>query len=83
MKDHVITIQIFEQHLYLRQPGYGTSYITGKYMLEKIVTEYAEKLEKENKKFTLNEFFKKFNEAGSIPIKLARWEILDKIDYDG
>jgi hypothetical protein len=37
-------------------------------------------LEKENKKFTLNEFFKKFNEAGSIPIKLARWEILDKID---
>ena len=73
----------FEQHLYLRQPGYGTSYITGKYMLEKIVTEYAEKLEKENKKFTLNEFFKKFNEAGSIPIKLARWEILDKIDNDG
>ena len=52
-------------------------------MLEKIVTEYAEKLEKENKKFTLNEFFKKFNESGSIPIKLARWEILDKIDYDG
>ena len=52
-------------------------------MLEKIVTEYAEKLEKENKKFTLNEFFKKFNEVGSIPIKLARWEILDKIDNDG
>ncbi len=73
----------FEQHLYLRQPGYGTSYITGKYMLEKIVTEYAEKLEKVDKKFSLLEFFKKFNEVGSIPIKLARWEILDKIDYDG
>ena len=27
-------LQIFEQHLYLRQPGYGTSYITGKYLLE-------------------------------------------------
>ena len=24
----------FEQHLYLRQPGYGTSYITGKYIIE-------------------------------------------------
>ena len=26
---------IFEQHLYLRQPGYGTSYVTGKYLLER------------------------------------------------
>ena len=25
----------FEQHLYLRQPGYGTSYITGKYLIER------------------------------------------------
>ena len=70
----------FEQHLYLRQPGYGTSYITGKYMAEKIVAEYAEKLEKENKEFTLKDFFKKFNESGNIPVSLARWEILDKID---
>ena len=26
----------FEQQLYLRQPGYGTSYITGKYLLEQL-----------------------------------------------
>ena len=70
----------FEQHLYLRQPGYGTSYITGKYMLEKILAEYAEKLEKENTEFTLKEFFKNFNEAGNIPVSLVRWEMLDKID---
>ena len=70
----------FEQHLYLRQPGYGTSYITGKYMLEKILAEYAEKLEKENKKFTLKDFFKNFNEAGNIPISLVRWQMLNKID---
>ena len=70
----------FEQHLYLRQPGYSTSYITGKYMLEKILAEYAEKLEKENKEFTLREFFKNFNEAGNIPVSLVRWEMLDKID---
>ena len=68
----------FEQHLYLRQPGYGTSYITGKYMAERIVADFAEKLEKENKEFTLKDFFKKFNEAGNIPISLVRSEILEK-----
>jgi len=70
----------FEQHLYLRQPGYGTSYITGKYMLEKILAEYAEKLEKEDREFTLKEFFKNFNDTGNIPVSLVRWEMLDKID---
>ena len=68
----------FEQHLYLRQPGYGTSYITGKYMAERIVAEFAEKIEKENKEFTLKDFFKKFNEAGNIPISLVQSEILEK-----
>ena len=71
----------FEQHLYLRQPGYGTSYITGKYMAEKILAEYAEKLEKENKEFTLKGFFKKFNESGNIPVDLVKFEILDKVPY--
>ena len=71
----------FEQHLYLRQPGYGTSYITGKYMAEKILAEYAEKLEKENKEFTLKDFFKKFNEAGNIPIDLVKFEILDQVSF--
>jgi len=70
----------FEQHLYLRQPGYGTSYITGKYMIEKILAEYAEKLEKEDREFTLKEFFKNFNDTGNIPVSLVRWEMLDKID---
>lgn len=70
----------FEQHLYLRQPGYGTSYITGKYMLEKILAEYAEKEDKEDKEFTLKEFFKNFNDTGNIPVSLVRWEMLDKID---
>ncbi len=26
----------FEQQLYLRQPGYGTSYVTGKYLIEEL-----------------------------------------------
>ena len=35
---------IFEQHLYLRQPGYGTSYVTGKYLLEQTLADYAKSL---------------------------------------
>ena len=31
----------FEQLLYLRQPGYGTSYITGKLQFERLISEYA------------------------------------------
>ena len=27
----------FEQQLYLRQPSYGTSYITGKYQIERLL----------------------------------------------
>ena len=29
----------FEQQLYLRQPGYGTSYVTGKYLIEQTIME--------------------------------------------
>jgi hypothetical protein len=28
-----------EQQLYLRQPGYGTSYVTGKYLIEELIKE--------------------------------------------
>lgn len=34
----------FEQQLYLRQPGYGTSYITGKYLLEQLLEERSKQL---------------------------------------
>ena len=65
----------FEQHLYLRQPGYGTSYITGKYIIEKILTEWSKKLEKNNEPFVMKDFFKAFNNIGNIPVELARWEM--------
>lgn len=35
------TLTNFEQLLYLRQPGYGTSYITGKLMADELIAEYA------------------------------------------
>lgn len=62
---------IFEQHLYLRQPGYGTSYITGKYLIEEMMMDVA-KLHKEE--FTLKNFYDTLNEMGNIPVSLGRWE---------
>lgn len=66
---------IFEQHLYLRQPGYGTSYVTGKYLLERTLADYARQIESRGEEFKLKNFFDRINEIDSIPISLARWEL--------
>ncbi|WP_432412806.1 hypothetical protein [Rasiella sp. SM2506] len=66
---------IFEQHLYLRQPGYGTSYITGKYLLEAALAEYAKMKEGRNEPFKLKEFFDTLNSIGNIPISLGHWQM--------
>ncbi len=66
---------IFEQHLYLRQPGYGTSYITGKYLAEKSLAEFARIKELNKKEFQLKEFFDHLNSMGNIPISLGSWEM--------
>ena len=66
---------IFEQHLYLRQPGYGTSYVTGKYLLEQTLSDYAKQLELRGETFELKNFFDRLNVIDSIPISLARWEL--------
>ena len=63
---------LFEQHLYLRQPGYGTSYITGKYLIEEMMMEVAKGQEKE---FSLKSFFDTLNSIGNIPVSLGRWEM--------
>ena len=66
---------IFEQHLYLRQPGYGTSYITGKYLLERTLADYAKQVEERGEDFQLKNFFDRLNAIDSIPISLGRWEM--------
>jgi hypothetical protein len=66
---------VFEQHLYLRQPGYGTSYVTGKYLLERTLADYARQLEERGQPFELRDFFNRLNTIDSIPISLARWEL--------
>lgn len=72
---------IFEQHLYLRQPGYGTSYITGKYLLENAMAEYALKKELIGEAFELRDFFDSINRIGNIPVALTQWEMTGNSDH--
>lgn len=61
-----------EQHLYLAQPGYGTSYLMGKIQLEKLMAERARAL---GDAFTLRGFMDELTAAGVIPVSLVRWEL--------
>jgi uncharacterized protein (DUF885 family) len=66
----------FEQLLYLRQPGYGTSYITGKLQFERLVSDYAHQQETAGKQFNLADFFARMNAAGTIPFSLIETEMI-------
>ncbi|MCB9080974.1 MAG: hypothetical protein H6555_04605 [Lewinellaceae bacterium] len=74
---------LFEQHLYLRQPGYGTSYITGKYLMENALAEYARTQEAKGQPFTIKDFLDQLNAMGNIPISLGRWQLTGQMDYLG
>ena len=66
---------LFEQHLYMRQPGYGSSYITGKYLLEQALMEYARIQENATSPFQVKDFMDRLNAMGNIPISLGMWEL--------
>jgi hypothetical protein len=72
---------IFEQHLYLRQPGYGTAYVTGKYLLEQTLADYARQAELRGDELELRDFFDRLNAIDSIPISLGRWELTGLDDH--
>jgi len=72
---------IFEQHLYLRQPGYGSSYITGKYLLESALADYAQIQELEGKAFKVKDFFDTLNSIGNIPTSLGHWQMTGRDDH--
>ena len=63
----------FEQQLYLRQPAYGTSYVTGKYLIDELIKDRARQL---GDAFTLRRFFDEFNAAGVIPVSLIRRQLV-------
>jgi len=61
-----------EQHLYLQQPGYGTSYVIGKIEIDKLIAERARQL---GSAFTLRRFMDEKDAAGLIPVSLLHWEL--------
>lgn len=61
-----------EQHLYLQQPGYGTSYLIGKIEIEKLL---SERRQEEGERFRMKRFMDDFDAAGLIPASLLRWEL--------
>jgi len=65
-----------EQHLYLQQPGYGTSYIIGKIEIEKTLSERKQQL---GEGFTLRRFMEEFDAAGLVPASLIRWELTGRM----
>ena len=67
----------FEQLLYLRQPGYGTSYITGKYLIERLLGEMGSQ---SDDPLILSDFFRQVDEQGVIPVSLIHWQLTGKGD---
>jgi hypothetical protein len=70
----------FEQHLYLQQPTYGTSYVIGKIEIEQLLAERARQL---GDAFTLKRFMDELNVAGMIPVSLIRWEMIGEAGMIG
>ena len=65
-----------EQHLYLQQPGYGTSYITGKIQVEALLAARRGQL---GDRFSMQLFMDEFNAAGLVPVSLLRWELTGEL----
>jgi len=65
------TIQ-HEEHFYLQQPAYGTSYVIGKLEIDKLIAEYARQ---RNGNFIMKEFMDEFSRVGEIPISLVYWQM--------
>ncbi len=66
-----------EQHFYLTQPGYATSYLVGKHQIEQLMAERALQL---GDAFTLKGFFDEMHDCGVIPTSLLRWEMTGRTD---
>jgi hypothetical protein len=62
----------FEQQLYLVQPGYGTSYLTGKIQIEALLADRARQL---GEKFALKAFMDELLASDLIPVSMIRWEM--------
>jgi len=62
----------FEQLLYMRQPGYGSSYVTGKYLIERLLGELGSQ---STEGIKLSDFFRQVDAQGIIPVSLIHWQL--------
>lgn len=67
----------FEQLLYMRQPGYGSSYVTGKYLIERMLGEIGAQV---TRGLRLSSFFGQVDNIGVIPVSLIHWQLTGKDD---
>jgi hypothetical protein len=65
-----------EQHLYLQQPGYGTSYLIGKIQIEQLIADRRRQLGAD---FTMRRFMDELMAAGLIPVSLVRWQVTGEL----
>ena len=68
-----------EQHLYLQQPAYGTSYLIGKIQIEELLAARKRQL---GDAFTMKRFMDEFDAAGLIPASLLTWELTGELSPD-
>ena len=59
----------------MRQPGYGTSYITGKFLIDEAMAEYAREMELSGEIFSIKNFLDRMNQIGSVPPAIGVLEL--------
>lgn len=65
----------FEQLLYLRQPGYGPSYIIGKLQLDTLFARASQKADRAGRAFALGDVFPRIMASGILPPALIAAEM--------
>lgn len=68
-----------EQHLYLQQPAYGTSYVIGKMEIDRLLQTRTQQL---GARFDMRQFMEAFDAAGLVPASLLRWELTGDLPAD-
>jgi hypothetical protein len=64
----------FEQLLYLRQPGYGPSYIVGKMQLDRLIARASHQADVKNQPFAMRDVWARIMAAGIVPPALIEAE---------
>lgn len=73
-KSHLVG---FEQLLYLRQPGYGPSYIIGKAQLDHLLAAASHRAEMSGRSYSNRDTFAAIYASGIVPWTLVEEEVLD------